>query len=469
MGRRLAAALVLLAACRSSDELVLAADDPCGDERPRAVLELEPGERLARLSETASRLVLTLERDEDNGDADGDGDGHDLEARLVSVDRCGDDAVTLPGSVLADSDEDDDVVIVCDEANGQVDVVRADGTMRTEGVLEGVECEVARTGASLLAILRDAPSIVAVPIEGGQARVLVDALAPGPVLPAAVHDGTLFALTAQGVLVERAVGEGGDYRIVSEREGVAAFSLSPDGTQMVVQLGPPGAEEPGSVRWTWRGGDEGDEPPDGGEAERELLQASLRWSPLPWLDDFVMLADAPTAPRRLFLAGKEVTLPPATVLRGTIPDGRLWVGQAGLPYGELHESAWDRERDATTMLYEGEGFASRGDDGLYVLQPSEDHGIQRGALVEVPWSGEAPTVVADEVGWNRRRLEGARWLSVVTSGEGDWGELRLHQAGESTRLLDEVHVHSAALARLVDEGVYASTPGALVRVPLGED
>ncbi len=460
----------VLLACQAPTPIVDDSDpDACGDipGQPRRFAALAPDERLERIvapSQPEGRAVFEISRSPTR--QPGAPRPKAVPQRLISTDHCGDDELSLPGVVVAAVT--DDVILSCAPDTGTVFVVDPEQEEARRTLLTGVECEVAIAGSDAVALALDGdlPRAVTVPLAGGAPRTLLASVAPLDPLPLAVSDGTLTGLTPAGRLVTVDVATA---EVFEQRDDVADVRVSGDGRWLLLQQGTPNPEERvvGPVVLVDRRTD----------LEVVLAQTSLSWSPHPWFSELVLLTTEPGAPVRVFtLEGAELVLPEATQLRGVVGDGRLWIGAVPLSYGRLQERTWDPKTSTATLVYDGEGFATGSDGGLFVHIPSAEFGIQLGTLLEVPWSGGQPTVAAEGIGWHRRRLADGRWLSVVADDDGDHGALVIHDTDGGRRVVDEdAHVFSPALAgkRAADDPiVYAVSDGprsGLHRLALSDD
>lgn len=422
-------------------------EDPCGGivGEPERFAALAPDERLHRIvtvDGAVSRAVFEIHRDPPA--EPGEPSPKSEPVRLISTDACGDDELPLPGAMVAAVD--DGVILSCDPASGTVYRIDPEDRDARVVLLSGVECEVAIAGPYAVAfdVSSTPPRIVAVALDGGSMeRILLDAVAPLDPPPVAIDEDKLIALLPDGQLVTVDIAYGSN---LDARNGVADLRVSPDARYMLVQQGTPSPDEvvSGPVVLVDR--------QTGGE--RVLIHAALAWSPAPWFSDLLILAPGPGQPVRVFTLpyGEEIVLPEGTGLRGTVGDGRLWIGVVPLDYGRLLERTWNPATGESTLLYDGEGFASGTPDGLFVHVPSPERGIQLGTLMRVPWDGGAPAVAAADIGWHRRRMADGRWLSVVGDPDDDVGALVLHEVDGTRRELDTgVHVHAPALTVGRDE------------------
>jgi len=415
-------------------------EDPCGGlvGEPERFAALGPDERLHRIVEVegeAARAVFEIHR-EPPAEPD-EPSPKSTPVRLISTDVCGDDELPLPGAMVAAVD--DGVILSCDPTTGTVYRIDPEDRDTRAVLFSGVECEVAIAGSHAVAfdVSTRPPRVLTVPLEGGNERVLLEAVAPLDPPPVAIDEDRLIALQPDGQLVTVDITYGSTLDV---REDVADVRISPDARYVLVQQGTPSPDEvvAGPVVLVDRQTG----------SERVLIDAALAWSPAPWFSNLLILAPGAGQPVRVFTLpnGNEIVLPEGTGLRGTVGDGRLWIGVVPLDYGRLLERTWDPVSGESTLLYDGEGFASGTPDGLFVHVPSEARGIQLGTLMRVSWDGGTPAVAAPDIGWHRRRMADGRWLSVVADPDDDVGTLVLHEADGARRELDQgVHVHAPAL------------------------
>ncbi|MEM6992848.1 MAG: hypothetical protein AAF721_20200 [Myxococcota bacterium] len=457
MRRCVAVLLCALCCCAEAPGVDAMPPDDCGDApgEPRRFAALSPDERLeriARLDGSSPRAVFEI------GQVLPHEPGTPAPAsepqRLLPTDACGRDEVALPGTRVAASN--DDVLLTCDAQSGVVVAVDPQTGDPGDTLFVDVDCEVAIAGDHALAIAFDdaSPRVVTTPLVGGAVRTLMPAVAAVDPLPLAIDEQTVLGLTPAGRLVTLGVP---DAEELHARDGVAQFRLSPDGRFLLLQDGTPSADAAvaSTVRLLDRQTD----------AEVVLAQTALAWTSQPWFSDLILLAPQPGKPVQIFEpdTGAEVTLPDGTQLRGTVGDGRLWIAATPLSYGLLSERIWDPRSGEASLLYEGEGFASGSPEGLVVYVPSGEAGIQRGTLLRVGWDGTPAEVVANEVGWHRRKVDAARWLSVLADETGDYGTLVLHGPDARRTELDHgVHVFAPALVGSLapdDPLVYAVSDG----------
>lgn len=441
MQRRLVVGLMPLLACAEPQTAVVVEPDACGDRpgMPTRIAALSPDERLDRIVNVGGQTRAVFEIGHAPPHAAGTPPPPFEPSRLISTDACGAEPLPLPGTTVVGTT--DDAIVTCDETSGDVVLVAVDASPQWTPLLSAVGCAVLVADSHALALLGGEPplSVGAVPLTGGDVVTLVAAVAAIEPPPVAVADDRLFALSQAGRLstidiVARTT--------LATQEEVADVRVSPDGDFVLTQRGVPDRHAtPSTVTLLHR--ESGRSVP--------LTETSLSWSPTPWFHDWVLLAVGPGQPHRIFerTTGAEVVLPPTMVLRGRADGTRLWLGRSGTAYGELEEYVWEpgeREPEAVVI---GEGFAtSGGDDGLFVHLPSDALGIQLGTLLRIGWSGGEHEVVAERIGWHRRRLPDGGWLSVVADATGDRGTLVEHLADGARRELDEgVHVFTPSLSR----------------------
>ena len=445
--------------------LIVAAGEPdgCGQTDAERIAALSDDERLTRIVPLpGDPLRLIFEIGAAPAREPGTPPPPVRPRRLISTDACGDDEAALPGDRVADATAG--ALLTCHEATGTVNWVDPNNLKAAHPLFASTPCAAAVSGEYAMAVdlSGPAPAIVRAPLSGGEPEVVVASIAALDPLPVAVEDGVVVTLQPIGRLVGVDIATG---EVVESRDDIADFRASPDGRFRLVQRGVPDPEPTPSEVWLID---------RQAASETLLMETALAWSPQPWFSDYVLLASEPGQPWRVFAraSGDELVLPQGHQLRGAAGE-RVWIAPTPLAYGTLHELSWHPRTGETILLYEGPGYASGSPEGLLVYTPSAALGIQLGTVSEIPWTGGPPIVVAQDVGWHRRRLGDGRWISVQAAEDGETGTLLLHDTDGSRVVLDEaVAVHAPALAATLGPEaplVYAVTDGArsgLYRHPL---
>jgi hypothetical protein len=411
----LAIAVATMASCAADGGDTVESAPICGDEGAQRILTLSIDEEVDRVvsAQGAGVIFAVVAAPPPASDLPA---STRLPAAVVAGDGCGETSATIAGARLLTATGTPPLSCLDQEARA-IDEPASPP-------IPSADCRVAGVDGGL--VVR-APGTAELWVHGpaGDRRRLVEDVdlegedserawwAGGPAVVVRSADGAVARIDA----------ETGEARVVAQ--GVADMFVVAAGKWLVWQE--VAAQPPGMV---WR------TDLEGVADDVALAVARLADEPHAEYGPYVVLRT--TEGRNVFRIddGAPLSLPPGTSLMRDLPQGRLWLHRDDAPYGERDEITWDPATGEIVEVFAGPGAATYADDGLEVHVPSAQLGIQVGTLVLAPWDGSGARTLAEEVGWQRRRLADGRVLSVIVDEDAQdatLGHLVLHDPRDGGR------------------------------------
>lgn len=362
--------------------------------------------------------------------------------RLVLGDACGGRSQELWGGPLADAGEDE--LVVCDESTATLLFVDPErGT--TTPIVTNVACAAKPTPHGVVALREQDDGLVTLLVvreTEGELVLARDLRPPFGMIPGtsafAIGDdfAIVHAAAGQMLRIDFASGES-----TTMREGVADFRVDRGLEHVVWQAGipdDPDATAIGPVA-TFAIAD---------DVDRTWIDARLSWTPLPWLDPYLVVRARSWGDDRVFdlESGASIALPEASIVQGVGEGEQLVYAVGGVDWLDLDLRVWTRD-GGHRPLFRGVGLVALRDAGIERFVPDEGAALASGTLTLLPWKGGAPQQLATALAWPYTRRDDGSILSVRDDDGDRLGVLELHTAAGVVVVADDAYVHDPSLSR----------------------